>query len=319
MVSDTSGLSGFVVAAKPVGASSTDLVKAARRAVGNGMRVGHCGTLDPLAAGVLPLAVGRATRLSGHVLRAPKTYLAAVLFGVRTTTDDLEGEILGCPRPSPDISSVLRVLPKFVGTVRQRPPATSAVRANGRRAYARVRAGEKVVLPERDVDVYNIRVVAKAWTRIGATGGQVTLGMSKGVSSALVIALEVTCGRGTYIRSLARDIGSMLQCGATLAGLVRTAVGPFRLSDAIQLDVLRRATATDLTRYMHPPDVVVEDLPARVLMPDDREDFLNGRRIMVAPIPSGLCRFYDVGGMFLGVAVSCGGTWGKRYVTPTRP
>lgn len=305
--------SGFLVAAKPVGARSTAVVHAVRRCVGR-RRVGHCGTLDPLAAGVLPLAIGRATRLSEHVLRAPKTYMAAVLFGVQTTTDDLEGDALAAPRPSPDVAEVLRLLPRFVGVIRQRPPAASAVRVDGRRAYARTRAGEDVTLPEREVAVHAITPVARSTAMVAVREDRALLEGVEAGQPALVLALEVRCGRGTFIRSLARDIGESLGCGATLLALVRTAVGPFKLADAMGLEALRRASPAELAKHVHASDVVLDHLPACVVAASDRDDFVHGRDLRAAPGEPGLHRFYDDAGVFLGVAERAGAAWGKRRV-----
>ena len=305
--------SGFLAAAKPVGARSTAVVHAARHCLG-GRRVGHCGTLDPLAAGVLPLAIGRATRLSEHVLRAPKTYLAALLFGVQTTTDDLEGDVVASPRPSPDVAEVLRVLPRFVGVIRQRPPTASAVRVDGRRAYARARAGEDFRLPEREVVVHAITPVAQASVTLAVREDRLLLEDVEIGQPALVLALEVRCGRGTFIRSLARDIGEALGCGATLLALVRTAVGPFTLADAMGLEALRRASPAELAKYVHAADVALDHLPACVVAATDRDDFVHGRDLRPAPGEPGLHRFYDDTGVFLGVAEGADGAWLKRRV-----
>ncbi len=288
-------------------------MSAARRCFGQ-RRVGHCGTLDPLAAGVLPLAIGNATRLSEHVLGAPKTYIAAVLFGVQTTTDDLEGSVMGTVRPSPDAAEVLRLLPQFVGALRQRPPATSAVRVDGRRAYARARAGEDFMLPEREVDVHAVTPLARAEVTLAVREDRLVLNDPGTGPAALAIALEVRCGRGTFIRSLARDMGVALGCGATLLALVRTAVGPFTLADAIGLEALRHASPAELAEDVHAPDVVLGEVPACVVADKDRDDFVHGRRLCFDSEQPGLHRFYDDAGAFLGVAERAGGAWQKLRV-----
>ncbi|MCY4112618.1 MAG: tRNA pseudouridine(55) synthase TruB [Chloroflexi bacterium] len=305
--------SGFLVTAKPIGARSTALVQAARGCLGR-RKVGHCGTLDPLAAGVLPLAIGHATRLSEYVLRAPKTYIAAVVFGVQTTTDDLEGAVMGSLRSSPEPAEVLGVLPKFVGTLCQRPPAASAVQVDGRRAYARSRAGEDFTLPEREVEVHAIAAVAQAMVTLAVCDDRLLLDGNGPGQPALVVALEVRCGRGTFIRSLARDIGETLGCGASLLALVRTAVGPFTLADAIGLAALRRASPAEVAELVHAPDAVLDEVPACLLAAEDRGDFVNGRRLRFRAAQSGLHRFYDADGAFLGVAEHAGGEWRKLRV-----
>lgn len=305
--------SGFLVTAKPIGARSTALVHAARGCLGR-RKVGHCGTLDPLAGGVLPLAIGHATRLSEYVLRAPKTYIAAVLFGVQTTTDDLEGGVMAPLQASPEPAEVLDVLPNFVGTLHQRPPAASAVRVDGRRAYARARAGEDFTLPEREVEVHAITAVAQATVTVAECDDRLLLDGDGPGRPALVVGLEVRCGRGTFIRSLARDIGERLGCGASLLALARTAVGPFTLADAIGLAALRRASAAEVAELVHAPDVVLDEVPACLLATDDRDDFVNGRPFSSRSEQSGLHRFYDAHGAFLGVAERADGDWGKRRV-----
>ena len=305
--------SGFLVTAKPIGARSTALVQAARGCLER-RKVGHCGTLDPLAGGVLPLAIGNATRLSDHVLRAPKTYIAAVLLGVQTTTDDLEGAAMGALQSCPEPAEILDVLPHFVGVLRQRPPAASAVRVEGRRAYARARAGEDFTLPEREVEVHAITALAQAEVSLAVDDDRLLLNSDGPGQPALVVALEVRCGRGTFIRSLARDIGEALGCGATLLALVRTAVGPFTLADAIGLAALRRASPAEVAELVHAPDVVLDEVPAYLLAAVDRDDFVNGRRFGSRSEQSGLHRFYDADGAFLGVAEHADGEWRKRRV-----
>jgi len=305
--------SGFLVTAKPIGARSTALVHAARVCLGR-RKVGHCGTLDPLAAGVLPLAIGHATRLSEHVLRAPKTYIAAVLFGVQTATDDLEGVPMGPRQSSPESAEVLDVLPEFVGTLHQRPPSASAVQVDGRRSYARARAGEEFTLPEREVEVHAITPVAQATVATAVLDDRLVLNGDGPGQPALVVALEVRCGRGTFIRSLARDIGETLGCGATLLALVRTAVGPFTLADAMGLATLRRASPAEVAELVQAPDVVLGDVPACLLAANDRDDFVNGRRLSSRSAQTGLHRFYDADGAFLGVAEHEGGEWRKLRV-----
>ena len=307
------GVDGFIGVNKPIGARSTDVVGVARRALGV-RRVGHCGTLDPLAAGVVPIAVGRATRLSEYVLGATKTYVAAVLFGIRTATDDLEGTVVGSVRPEPEIERVLHVLPHFVGAIRQRPPATSAVRMDGRRAYERVRAGEDVTPAERDVQIYSIDPVATASARIGVRDGNLLVGGTSASTHSLVVAIEVRCGSGTYIRSLARDLGEAVGSGATLLALVRTAVGPFTLMESVGLEELEHAAAGQAAASLYAPDVILEDWPACVISVADRDDFVHGRPLSVEPGGVGLHRFYDSCGEFLGLAESLGKAWGKRRV-----
>lgn len=198
---------------KPAGPTSHDVVSAVRRGLPRRTKVGHAGTLDPFATGLLLVMVGRATRLAPYLTGLDKTYLATLRTGATSGSGDPEGPIAITGDPV-DGEAVARVLPGFLGVQRQRVPALSAVRVDGERLYARARRGEEVAdLPEREVAIHSLRVV-------GDHGdGRVTI--------------EARCGSGTYIRSLAADIGERLGCGAYCEALRRTAVGDLRVDDAV--------------------------------------------------------------------------------------
>ena len=233
---------GFVNVYKPIGAGSTQVVGRVRRAVGV-RRVGHCGTLDPLAWGVLPLAVGRATRLSRYVLEMPKVYQAAVLFGVETPSYDLETHPTGEPRRPPPPQAVEQLLPAFTGAIEQRPPEYSAIQVDGVRAYHSARAGRRLDLPPRQVHIRALDRVAAGRIGVRVVEGRLRFGDGAGSSDGLLAGLRIECSSGTYIRALAGDLGAALDCGAMLFGLVRTRVGPFTLSAATemwQLDLAAR-------------------------------------------------------------------------------
>lgn len=303
---------GFVNICKPIGLGSTQAVGRVRRAVGV-RRVGHCGTLDPLAWGVLPLAVGRATRLSRYILDMPKVYEAAVLFGVDTPSCDLETHPTAEPRPSPPPQAVERLLPAFTGTIQQRPPEYSAVRVNGVRAYRAVRAGQRPDLPLRQVHVRALDLVAAGRLGVRVVDGRLRFGNDAGSSDALLAGLRIECSAGTYIRALARDLGAALDCGAMLFGLVRTRVGPFTLRAATemwQLDIAARQGYLDTLLYA--PDTAVEHLPAAVLGDGARANFSHGRPLNRTA--SGLHRLYDGRGEFLGLALGQAGSWIPRLV-----
>jgi tRNA pseudouridine55 synthase len=213
--------SGLVVVDKPGGMTSHDVVSRVRRMAGT-RKVGHAGTLDPMATGILVLGVERATRLLGHLMLTEKAYDATVRLGATTTTDDAEGEVLAAASTSGlDEATVRAAAAAFVGTLQQVPSAVSAVKVEGRRAYARVRAGESVELPPRTVTVHELVV------------HDVRLG-----DDVVDLDVAVRCSSGTYIRAIARDLGAALGVGGHLSSLRRTAVGPFTLDHARTLDEL---------------------------------------------------------------------------------
>ncbi|TVR03072.1 MAG: tRNA pseudouridine(55) synthase TruB [Deltaproteobacteria bacterium] len=210
-------IGGVLVVDKPKGLTSFDVLRRLRRHLGT-KRIGHAGTLDPMATGVLVVAFGASTRLVPWLMAGEKTYEARVLLGRVTTTDDVEGETLRRERVSSiDRTSLEQVLNQFRGVIRQRPPSFSAIRVDGERSHRRARRGETVVLPEREVIVHDL----------------VLLGAERDE-----LRLRCRVGSGTYVRSLARDIGEALGCGGTLSALRRTAVEPFPVSDALTLSAL---------------------------------------------------------------------------------
>ena len=209
--------SGLVVVDKPGGITSHDVVARVRRLAGT-RKVGHAGTLDPMATGVLVLGVDRATRLLGHLSLTDKRYAATFRLGVSTTTDDAEGEVLETrATDAVDEDAVRSALAGLVGEIEQVPSSVSAIKVDGRRAYARVRAGERVDLPARRVVVHELTVTSL---------------------SLPTLDVEIHCSSGTYVRSLARDLGAALGVGGHLTALRRTAVGPFSLAGARTLDEL---------------------------------------------------------------------------------
>jgi tRNA pseudouridine55 synthase len=211
------GPSGLVVVDKPAGLTSHDVVSRVRRLAGT-RKVGHAGTLDPMATGVLVLGLGRATRLLGHLALTDKTYDATVRLGSATTTDDADGDVVATADASGVAEADVRAgLAAMVGEIDQVPSAVSAVKVDGRRAYARVRAGEDIELPARRVRIDEIAVTR--W-------------------SPPDLDIAVRCSSGTYVRAIARDLGEALGIGGHLTALRRTAVGTFGLGDARTLDQL---------------------------------------------------------------------------------
>jgi tRNA pseudouridine55 synthase len=238
---------GILVVAKPVGPTSHDIVGLIRRLSAT-KRVGHGGTLDPFAGGVLPIFLGKATRLVEYHLGDRKRYRATVCFGASSTTDDLEGELTPAPGAAPAERDVVAALDAFRGPISQRPPDYSAIKVAGRRAYAMARAGQAVELPPREVTIHEIEVVS--WDGSDP--------------ERPVAVVDVECSAGTYVRSLARDLGAAVGSGAYLGALTRTASGPFRLESAIGVDTIRAAAADDpaaLERLLLPMDAGLDALP----------------------------------------------------------
>lgn len=238
-------MDGVLVVAKPAGPTSHDVVALVRRLSGT-KRVGHGGTLDPFASGVLPLFIGRATRMLEYHLGDPKSYRATVCFGAGSTTDDLEGELTPVAS-APDRPAVEGALDAFRGPIEQVPPAYSAIKVAGRRAYALARSGETPTLSPRRVTIARLELVD--WDGSDP--------------ERPVAVLEVDCSAGTYIRALARDLGAALGGAAYLGALTRTASGPFALEGAHRLEPLREAAATGtLESLLLPADVGLEAIPS---------------------------------------------------------
>jgi tRNA pseudouridine55 synthase len=258
---------GILVAAKPAGPTSHDVVALIRRLAAT-KRVGHGGTLDPFASGVLPLFLGKATRLVEYHLADRKAYRATVCFGAASATDDLEGELTPSAGPAPDRVTVERALAGFTGEISQRPPAYSAIKVGGRRAYAMARAGEAVELAPRDVTIHRLDILE--WD---------------GSDTERPIAvIDVECSAGTYIRSLARDLGEAVGSAAYLGALVRTASGPFTLEGAVSLDAARDAAAAgpaQLAGLLLPIDAGLDDMPELIVGPADAVALSRGQFVKV--------------------------------------
>lgn len=230
---------GFLNLDKPLGLTSAHLLNKVKRLLPRGTKLGHAGTLDPLASGVLVAMVGRCTKLCERVMGQPKQYRAVIRLGATSATDDAEGPItpLDPPPVPPTIEQVDAAIARFLGTIEQMPPAFSALKVGGKRACDRVRAGEVVELKPRPIRIDSISRLDYAWPDL---------------------TILVDCGRGTYIRSLARDIGAALGSGGYLAGLVRTRVGGFRIEEAVSLETL---TEQGVEPFLLPGDSV--DQPVR--------------------------------------------------------
>jgi tRNA pseudouridine55 synthase len=265
-------LHGWIILDKPVGIGSTQCVSAVKRALRAAgepkTRVGHGGTLDPLASGVLPIALGEATKLAGRMLNATKAYEFTIRFGEETTTLDAEGAIAATSEHRPSLGEVEAVLPRFTGAIEQVPPAYSALKIEGRPAYARARAGETLEMRPRQVTVHNLRL------------------LSAGSEEA---TLAATVSKGTYIRSLARDIAHALNTVGHVTMLRRTRAGPFGLETAISLDKLADlAKARTLDGAVLPLVAGLDDIPALPVTPEQALLLHHGQRLVGTPASPGL-------------------------------
>lgn len=250
-------ISGILNLNKPAGVTSRDVVNCVQRLV-RPTKVGHAGTLDPLATGVLVLLLGAATRLTPYVQQMRKRYLAQFLFGVRSSTEDMEGELEEIADATPvNESETIAVLPRFVGTILQRPPAFSALKVGGQRAYKLARRGESVALQPRSVHIYDLRMLNFNYPRF---------------------TLEIECGSGTYVRSLGRDIADSLGTAAIMTSLVRTGIGPFRIEESLEVDSLN---TTVLAEQLLDPKWAVGDLPQLKLSAADCQKLHNGLQVTI--------------------------------------
>ena len=245
-----------MLVAKPAGPTSHDIVDMARRALDE-KRIGHLGTLDPFAKGLLVLLVGRATRLAPFAAEWPKSYDGVIRLGVTTDTDDLTGRVVAtAPWTGITPAQLADVIGRFRGAYEQTPPAYSAVKVEGERAYRRARRGEAVALEPRPVEIRELEIVEAAVPDL---------------------QFRATVSAGTYLRSLARDIGAALGCGAHLAALRRTAVGPLQLQDAVAPEAITAGTLRDAA-------VLVAHMPRRQVDKKERDAVLHGRPIKGDPI-----------------------------------
>ncbi len=258
-------IDGILVVSKPAGPTSHDVIDAVRRLTGV-RRVGHGGTLDPFAMGVLPVFMGRATRMVDYHRGDDKAYRAAVVFGARSTTDDIDGEMTPGTSPVPDRDSVEGALSMFRGEIEQVPPDHSAVHVGGKRAYELARGGEKPELAPRRVTIHALDLVA--WDAADA--------------ERPMAELEVRCSAGTYVRSLARDLGTQLGCGAYLGALTRTASGPFHIAASHPLERVRAELAAgNVEALLLAPDSGLEHLPMLQASGPDIEAIARGQIIRV--------------------------------------
>jgi tRNA pseudouridine55 synthase len=285
-------LHGWIILDKPVGLGSTTAVSAVKRILRQAgkpkTKVGHGGTLDPLASGVLPIALGEATKLCGRMLDATKGYDFAIRFGEETDTLDAEGQVVATSGIRPMLEQIEAVLPRFTGQIEQVPPAYSALKIGGKAAYARARAGEEVEMKPRAVTIQSlaIRHPELVSGSISPPAPRSQEWMLKRVQHDELgeITLSATVSKGTYIRSLARDIAHALGTVGHVSYLRRTRAGPFGLEQAISLDFLENAAkARALTRTVLPLQAALDDIPALPVTPDQARLLRHGQMLFGVP------------------------------------
>lgn len=277
---------GILLVDKPAGPTSHDIVARVRRLSGV-RRVGHTGTLDPLATGLLAICVGRATRLAEYLSGQSKSYEASVRLGQETTTYDAEGEIVAERQVSVSEEELAAALDAFRGVITQLPPLYSAVKVDGKPLYRLAREGVEVERPARTVTIFELDLIG--WL-------------------PPLLELRIVCSSGTYVRSLAHDLGRVLECGGHVQALRRTAVGSFEVEEAVSLETLSQE---DLQDHLLPAEAAVRHLPRLSLSVEDALDLYHGREIARQadqPEASLVCA-YDSEGQFVGLVKSAGELW----------
>ena len=279
-------VNGFVNLFKPPGITSMDALRQIKRITGQRQKVGHCGTMDPLARGVLPVAFGQATRLMENVVGGKKLYRVEITLGVATTTYDAEGEVVktgdseGITREAVEDS-----LRPWIGVVQQTPPMYSAIKVDGQRLYKLARAGIEVERKSRPVEIHDIRIIEFEIPKL---------------------VLDVECGQGTYIRSLAHDVGEALGCGGHVADLVRLLCGGFPAEEGVTLEQIEEAANSPdgWQQYLYPVDRVLRNLKSITLDQNAEEHLLHGQSITLGRPELDTeyleeCRAYNSDGVFL--------------------
>ncbi len=251
-------LNGWINLHKPAGIGSTPALGIVKRAL-SPEKAGHGGTLDPLASGVLPIALGEATKTVAYAMDATKTYRFTIIWGEARDTEDAEGDIIATSANRPTDAQVIAVLERFKGNIWQTPPRYSAIKVDGQRAYDLARAGEQVEMKERLVRIDALDMLA---------------------NNEVSADFEVTCGKGTYVRSLARDIALALNTYGYIGTLIRTRVGALHLEDAISLDIFRESgDIVAQQAALLPVNVVLDDIPALVITEDEATGLRRGQRV----------------------------------------
>lgn len=265
---------GVLLLDKPLGLSSNDALVRAKRML-RALKAGHTGTLDPLATGLLPLCFGEATKFSQDLLEADKTYEATVRLGLKTATGDAEGEVIAERPVTCDIAALRAAMLRFAGEIEQVPPMHSALKKDGRPLYEYARAGQTVERAARRVTIHEIML------------------LDCGLPQVPTFSMRVTCSKGTYIRTLAEDIGEALGCGAHLTGLRRTAVGDLSLEGAVTLEQIEQRSDEERPGMLAPVDALLQRCVAVTLDEAAMARFLQGQRIAQRDLPAGVALAED--------------------------
>jgi tRNA pseudouridine55 synthase len=272
-------IDGVFLLNKPLGFSSNQALKKIQWLF-NAKKAGHTGTLDPMASGLLPICIGEATKFSNRLLEANKTYIATVQLGLTTTTGDQEGEVLSQKEVVLKSNQLQETLQKFTGDITQIPPMFSALKFEGKPLYEYARQGIEIERKPRPVTIYDIKL--------------------NKIEESIVI-LEVICSKGTYIRTLAEDIGHALGCGAHLKGLERTQTGNFQLPDALTIEALEAMSMASREKTLLPVDALLEGLSSIELTVTETEAIKKGQAIDFISENDNELRLYGASGQFLGV------------------
>jgi tRNA pseudouridine55 synthase len=273
-------INGILLLDKPIGFSSNQALQKIKWLL-KAAKAGHTGTLDPLATGLLPLCFGEATKFAHFLTDADKTYIATIKLGATTTTGDAEGEVLTTSPVNVSRSDFEQACQQFTGEISQTPPMYSALKFEGKALYEYARAGVEIERKARRVTIQNIEV--------NSCAGDVAV-------------ISVTCSKGTYIRTLAEDIGKQLGCGAHLIGLRRTATADYQIAQAVTLEQFEAMSEEERLAALAPPDSAVHYLPAITLDDDAAFYLLQGQAVWRSgPIPRGLLRLYNEQQVFLGL------------------
>ncbi len=289
-------INGWINLNKPLGITSSDAVNKVKWLL-KPQKIGHAGTLDPLATGVLPLALGEGTKCVNLLMDAKKNYDFSVTFGERRSTDDAEGEVVATSSFIPDLQQILHILPQFSGDIVQLPPIFSALKVQGKRAYDLARAGEEVVLEPRPVTIHDLQCI--------------------GFTDERAAAFRAVVSKGTYIRTLGRDIAQKLGSEGYISRLHRAAVGPFTDAQAISLDFLEETVhkAAPLEGHafgLMPLHAALDDIPALALNGEQLQQLRHGQRVtLAAPTPDAP----QIAAMFEGNLVALARVEGNQVIT----
>lgn len=280
---DYRDIDGVLILDKPLGVSSNHALQQVRRLL-RARKAGHCGSLDPLATGVLPICLGQATKFSSYLLGAHKTYRASCRLGQTTTTGDAEGEVIDSRPVATDLRKVTQVLQRFIGQIEQVPPMYSALKHEGKRLYQLAREGKQVERQPRQVEIRQLKLLS---------------------FEADSLEFEVCCSKGTYVRTLAEDIGEALGCGAHLIGLRRTAVDTLLEEHAISIDRLQQIAEQDseqLEQLLLPVTVALTHFSELRLDADASIDIRHGKHVKLSDsAEAGLYRLVSTEGAFIGL------------------